>query len=411
MGEQPVQAEWKNKMSGQVAISLHNGSYLDAVPHPCGSPLKPLDPSDPSEGPRIGLAMSGGGFRATFAALGVVRYLADVGLLGNVRYVSSVSGGSIANAALARHWPSLRAADFAAAAVDDLIIAPIADRVSRRSLKAYLVRNSWRAIGKKNRTDVLAWALGKWFLSDMTMDELDDEVRWIINGANLATGTRFTFEQNIVGDYVNGYAPMADARVPLALATAISAAVPGAFSAQTLPDLVLPCRGTDTVSLVDGGAYDNTGLEAIDSSSYDDVFTIALAAGGVFKIGAYSRLPLISDLTQANSSLYRQSRTLRTRDMVDRFIKNTRDGVLFKLGSTVREKDETPQSRLFAETYPEIADYDDEPLAFVGTSFDRFDRTLIDRLVYRGWWLTGKTMAAYHPALSPPPADLRPPPA
>ena len=141
------------------------------------------------------------------------------------------------------------------------------------------------------------------------------------------------------------------------------------------------------------------------------MFTIALAAGGVYQIGAYGKLPLVSDLTQANSSLYRQSRTLRTRDMVDRFVTKTRAGVLFKLGSTVPEKHETPQSRTFTKTYPEIADYDDVPLAFVGTSFDRFDRTLINRLVYRGWWLTGRTMAAYNPAVHPAPTDLQPPPA
>jgi NTE family protein len=399
-------------MSDQTATQLHEGNYLDAVQKPCrerGQP-RPLEPTRPAEGPPVGLTMSGGGFRATFAALGVVRYLADVGLLGNVRYVSSVSGGSVASAALARHWPALRDAGFAASAVDDILIEPMAARVSGSSLQSHLIRNAWRALGRDNRTDVLAWAFADWFLGDMTMDELDDEVRWIVNGANLATGTRFTFERNIVGDYVNGYVPMAEAKVPLSLAAAVSAAVPGLFSAHHLPGLDLPCRGDETVSVVDGGAYDNTGLESIDGPSYDGVFTVSMAAGGLFRVGAYSKLPLISDLTQANSSLYRQSRTLRTRDMVARFKRGAREGVLFKLGSKIDENDETPESRGFAAANPEVPEYENEHLAFVGTSFKRFDRTLIDRLVHRGWWLTGRTMAAYHPALYPPPAGLVPPP-
>lgn len=53
------------------------------------------------------MALSGGGFRATLAALGALRYLADVGLLCNVRLVSSVSGGSIANGMLATQWAIL----------------------------------------------------------------------------------------------------------------------------------------------------------------------------------------------------------------------------------------------------------------------------------------------------------------
>ena len=55
-------------------------------------------------GVRIGVTLSGGGFRATFAGLGVVRYLADAGLLGDLRFVSSVSGGSVANGMIATRF-------------------------------------------------------------------------------------------------------------------------------------------------------------------------------------------------------------------------------------------------------------------------------------------------------------------
>jgi hypothetical protein len=48
--------------------------------------------------PRLGLAPSGGGLRATPFHLGVVRFLRDAGLLRNVTHIVSVSGGSILRA-------------------------------------------------------------------------------------------------------------------------------------------------------------------------------------------------------------------------------------------------------------------------------------------------------------------------
>src|SRR5437899_2462035 len=48
---------------------------------------------------KLGLALSGGGFRAAFCHLGVLAYLADSDRLKEVRYLSTVSGGSIVGAA------------------------------------------------------------------------------------------------------------------------------------------------------------------------------------------------------------------------------------------------------------------------------------------------------------------------
>ncbi len=77
---------------------------------PCQAKGQPdvAKPAPPPNGPTIGLTFSGGGFRATLAGLGMIRYLADADLLKNVRYSSSVSGGSVTNGLLAKHWPALR---------------------------------------------------------------------------------------------------------------------------------------------------------------------------------------------------------------------------------------------------------------------------------------------------------------
>ncbi|HEY3187668.1 MAG TPA: patatin-like phospholipase family protein, partial [Solirubrobacteraceae bacterium] len=54
------------------------------------------------------LCLSGGGFRATLFHLGALRRLNELGVLGHLDAVSSVSGGSIASAFLVEHvrpWP------------------------------------------------------------------------------------------------------------------------------------------------------------------------------------------------------------------------------------------------------------------------------------------------------------------
>jgi NTE family protein len=50
------------------------------------------------EAPVIGLALSGGGFRAAAFHLGVLRRLRELGVLGQIRVMSTVSGGSIVGA-------------------------------------------------------------------------------------------------------------------------------------------------------------------------------------------------------------------------------------------------------------------------------------------------------------------------
>src|SRR5689334_16148620 len=59
---------------------------------------EPTRKADPNV---IGLALSGGGHRATAYALGVLLYLVDSGLNTRVRTIASVSGGSILNAFVA----------------------------------------------------------------------------------------------------------------------------------------------------------------------------------------------------------------------------------------------------------------------------------------------------------------------
>lgn len=358
---------------------------------------------EPASPVTFALAFSGGGFRAALASLGLLRFLADCGLIGNIRYSSSVSGGSVANGLLARHYPALEQAGFSGEAFDRIVLDPFLARITRDSLIWKLIRNAWRIVGPKTRTHLLADSFADWFYGGLLLADLDPRVRFVFNAANLSSGVRFSLEREIVGDYVSGYVATDRTRLRLADAVAASAAFPGAFAPLVLSELGLPCERGRTPKLLDGGAYDNMGLEAIDGLANDELI-LAINAGGLFRTGTrFGRIPLVRDLSRASSLLYRQSTALRRRDLVERFRAWedarrlgeeppvwARRGVLFGLSTT------------FAHPNPEWAETRDPrddlriPLALVKTTFARFSPETCRGLVYRAWWLSGAALSTFH---------------
>jgi NTE family protein len=383
------------------------GSGLETLVRPCGDDLEPRDPGHIEGRATLALTFAGGGFRATLAALGVARFLADVGRLKDVRFISSVSGGSIANGMIACAWAELDRAGFSSDALDTHVIDPMIGSITASSMKEALLSRLWQALGRRTRTDLLADALDERFFHGRTLESLDIGARFIINAANLATGVRFGFERDVVGDYVLGLASTKGSGISVATAVAASAAVPGAFAPVLMPGVSFPCM--DRVGppvLLDGGAYDNTGLEALDGDDYEDVFLVTMNAGGVFVTGRWGGIPVIRDLARANSLLYRQSTGLRTRWMVERFKASElaiqqglpvpawgRQGVLVGLGTTVMG----PDVDSWRAMHEEHRNWRGRDLAFVPTVFDRLDPTLCRLLIYRGWWLIGAAFARYHP--------------
>jgi NTE family protein len=384
------------------------GSGLEDLTRPCGDHLRPHDPGRVDGRPTFAVTFSGGGFRATLAALGVVRFLADAGRLGDVRFVSSVSGGSIANGMIACAWPDLRRAGFSTEALDAQVIEPIVQAVTTSSLKEAILTGLWRALGRRTRTDLLANALEERIFHGRKLESLDDRARFIINAANLTTGVRFAFERDVLGDYALGLASTEGTGITVALAVAASAAVPGSFAPVRLAKIRFPCSSVGTPLLLDGGAYDNTGIEALDGDQYRDVFLVSMNAGGIFHTGRWGGIPIIRDLARANSLLYRQSTGLRSRWMVERFETYERErakglpatewgrqGVLMGLGSNL----DGAEVDTWRAAHEEHRTWQGKDLALVPTVFDRLDPRLCRLLIYRAWWLTGATLAQFHPGL------------
>ena len=144
----------------------------------------------PPQGKRIGLALSGGGVRAAVFHLGVLKRLADEGLLESVSAISTVSGGSLVMAAVVSragmNWPSSNR---------------FADEVypSLRALLTSVDLFSFRAIGwtglrrlnvrlLRERAVVLSELLeARWGITGRICD-LPDTPIWMINATCIETG-------------------------------------------------------------------------------------------------------------------------------------------------------------------------------------------------------------------------------
>jgi NTE family protein len=291
---------------------------------------RPLPPGWTDDGPQPGpkasfaLAMSGGGDRAMLFHLGALLRLNELGVLGQLERVSSVSGGSFAAAILARAWPSLtfeagRAVNFEAA-----VARPI-ERLARLPLDIPLV--ALGLLPGVNPAHILARVLDRWFLHGLRLDQLPDTPRFTFNATHLASGANWRFSKPYMGTYRVGLIPTPSSLV--ATATAASASFPPIVSPlnlDTSPGDFLPVKGSDLypderlrrrVLLLDGGAYDNLGVEAIDDRA--ETLLVSDGGGNLGVDTGHRRFGLWSlQLRRVLDMAVEQSRDLRRRELVRR---------------------------------------------------------------------------------------------
>jgi NTE family protein len=207
---------------------------------------------------RIGLALSGGGFRAAGFHLGVFRKLHQLGLLWKVDLLSCVSGGSIAGAFLAAHWGE-----------DDVL-----DRLER-----YLATTSIAV------SSVLGGVLDPF--GKRSLGSLKGGPRLYLNSTNLATGNLFFFVTGgggpaEMGEWQLGTVAAHDFR--LSRAVAASSAFPPVFPPLRVDQTEYPAAGVEYVCLSDGGVYDNLGVNPLFRARNALDYVIVSDAGKPFQI-------------------------------------------------------------------------------------------------------------------------------
>lgn len=376
-------------------------------PKPCDAPMpprRPLPDTRPAR-PALILRLSGRGFRATLASLGVLRFLADADLLDDVRIISSVSGGSLANAAMATEWTNARTQP----AFDKLVLRPMFNAITSHSLLGELIRNSWRIMRPgSTRTTLLADQLDRWFLQGRLLKDLPAGCRFVFNAANVREEVRFRFDADRIGDHVNGTIPTASTRIRVAEAVAASAAVPGYFPPLKLGHLTFPCNDGSPVEVADGSDYESLGPEANQRESGEPTksFLISLNTGSQLAERNWNSInrPLSTGPRwRANAVMHRQADVLSTRNRMQPSATSVEQPfVILHLSSAFPDQASSDQLERLTAWRSRNEEHTEEQrsvIASIPATFAKLDPADALALVQRGWWLAGATISVYRPNL------------
>ena len=227
-------------------------------------------PSQTEDG--IGLALSGGGYRAMVFHVGGLIRLNETGLLRKIKRISSVSGGSITAGVLGTSWKDLKFTDEVAVNFD--VVVGRVRQMANTTVDAGAIIGGILLPG--SISDRVAKAYDKTLFKGAKLNDLPDDSepgnpRFVINATNVQTAALWRFSRNYMGDYRVGLVERPD--VSLAVAVAASSAFPPVLSPSELDieQPVVDTPGADLhkgpytkkVILSDGGVYDNLGLETI----------------------------------------------------------------------------------------------------------------------------------------------------
>jgi len=207
-----------------------------------------------------GLALSGGGYRASLFHLGVARRLHELGVLQQVSRLSSVSGGSILAGFLAHRMLERGATQLAFDDWEAEVSAPFRQMVRKDIRTGLFMRHiAWNWFWPAPRARGLEKAFRK-RIGARTLVELpkrsDEGIEFIFLATNIEKGTPWRFTSGKIGTYTT------PADMTIAEAVAASACFPPIFG-----PIKVKKDGRTIGHLTDGGVYDNTGMEPIWNSN------------------------------------------------------------------------------------------------------------------------------------------------
>jgi NTE family protein len=255
---------------------------------------------------KLGVSLSGGGYRAAAFHLGTLRYLNRVGILKDVDCLSTVSGGSIIGAAYCsylNHSDSFQ--DF-----ETFLRERLGKSIIKKVLLSFpfirlvmLVTMTLAVVIYFNSFTTAPWVAlviivmavilfvkfqfrlfpvsqiieneyNKMFYKEALLSELPEKPLLIINATNLQTGRLFYFTKNNISDstYDNTYEQGGTKRIfkhekfTLSKAVMSSSCVPSFFTPIVIgSELLVSPKESQSVKpvLIDGGVYDNQGIHKL----------------------------------------------------------------------------------------------------------------------------------------------------
>src|SRR4051812_36357835 len=225
---------------------------------------------------KIGLALSGGGFRASLYHLGLVRFLRDAGILPQVTHITSVSGGSILAGHLLLNWDRYNGSpndfDTVAAELLPFVRLGVRNRITRRFPLNWPFRWPRKLLGYSNRkltrTGLLEHHYEKFLYGDVSLFELPEKPQLHILATNLSEGCLCSFSRN--GLMMVRRKPGNGFRIDrvhvglatVAMAVTASSAFPGFFPPLELTgaDVGASAGEFGRQAYTDGGVFDNLGV-------------------------------------------------------------------------------------------------------------------------------------------------------
>ena len=344
--------------------------------------------------------------------MGVMRYLAEAGQLGNVRAVSAVSGGSVAAAIAADRWPELVAGGFTVDAFEEHVSTPFVATITSKNLRNRgATRWALTRVAPKRRRlgSSLGVTMAKHLLRAKRVAELPDGLQVVLTSTDLASGRALRMSQNFIGGWEFGYAPTPP-KLSLSLAIAASTAVPFLFPPVHLRTAGLGLAGAPPeLSLVDGGVYDNLGLEWFqgwdrgrpDRARVCD-FILAVDASGPLRISR-RRFGWRRSLLRSQGAQYAQTRASRVRWFVDQLVGGQMDGLLVQIDKEPsRFKPPAGVGIVAGAADGALPEGFADALSGLRTDLDRFLPEEAELLMYHGYWSTHVRLRHLRPDLAVP---------
>jgi predicted acylesterase/phospholipase RssA len=340
---------------------------------------------------KVGLALSGGGFRASLYHVGVLARLAELDLLRHVECLSCVSGGSIVGAHYYLELRKLLSSKGDSEITREDYIE-IVERLGRdllagiqRNIRVRVAAEWWTNIKMMLAPDysrtLRAGELYEKEIFSRVRDGQGDRPRWlndlkiaslgerndfrpkdhnwqraakvpilILNATSLNTGHNWQFTASWMGEPPAGIdinvdanyrlrrlyyedAPPPHNRMRLGYAVAASACVPGIFEPLPIVDLYerVPPEGDrkirPIVRLVDGGVHDNQGISALLEQDCS-VLLVSDASGQMDHID-FPSAGLLGVPLRANSILQSRVRASQYEDLASRRRSGTLKGLMY----------------------------------------------------------------------------------
>ncbi|WP_304542909.1 patatin-like phospholipase family protein [Sulfurimonas microaerophilic] len=330
---------------------------------------------------RIGIALSGGGFRASVFHIGVLKALAENNQLENVEIISTVSGGSLTVALIYKlnnnKWPTSH--EYLTSILPSLQKYFVELNLGANIIQRLFYPKNW--INIFSRANIVADSLKNYWQINASLNNLEKKPIWEINATTNETGKNWRFSQEKMGDYKFGV--IKDPTYFLSDAVAASAAYPGIIGRFTLKtnkftgwevfdwkDKSYKEKKTplefSKLHLSDGGLYNNLGEEPLIDElgkSLDkniDFFVISDASKPLLNEKSKASFRILARTLRLIDIAMDQIKALRTRAIHSFLNKHPKDGIFVRIGQYQKELNEIYDSKAIGKIKTNFFSLSDE---------------------------------------------------